>query len=60
MKDFFNKEKETNHVVTSVNEGVISDAYDSVEQEIESLRKYDKGEKEIDAQDLTVAVRSVR
>ncbi|MDA1168978.1 MAG: hypothetical protein O3A36_01415 [bacterium] len=60
MKDFFNKEKETNYVVTSVNEEVISDTYNAIEKEIESLRKYDKGEKDIDAQDLTVAVRSVR
>ena len=55
-----NKEKETDHVVTSVNEEVISDAYNSIEKEIDSLRKYDKGEKDIDAQDLTAAVRSVR
>ena len=53
--------KEENYVVSSVkNEGVLSDAYHSVEREIDSLRQYDRGEKHIDAPDLRSAVRNIR
>jgi hypothetical protein len=53
--------KEANYVVSSVkNQGVVSDAYRSVEREIDSLRKYDRGEKKIDAPDLRSAVRDIR
>ncbi len=56
---FFSKDNETTLLTSSVNEDVISDAYKSVEKEIESLQKYDKGEKEINAPDLKSTLRSV-
>lgn len=50
---------ETRHVISSVDEGVITLAYESLSEEINSLRQYDMGEKKIDAPDLRNLVQSV-
>jgi len=60
MKNLFKRNNETNFVVTSVDKKSISKAYWSVERELESLRKYDNGEKKINAPDLRTTVRNVR
>ncbi len=57
---YFDGEKETRHVVSSVDQRVISSAYQSLISEIDSLRKYDRGEKQIDAPDLRTAVRRLQ
>ena len=52
---FFNKD-EVAHLLSSVNQNVISDAFSRRRHEIESLRLYDIGEKEIDAPNLRATV----
>jgi hypothetical protein len=60
VKNLFKSNNETCFVVDNVDKIAISKAYKSVEQDIESLRKYDNGEKTINAPDLKTVVRNVR
>ncbi len=59
FRTFFSGSNETSIVVSSATEKVLSDAYSSVEKEIESLKQYDRGEKDIHAPDLRSALRSI-
>ena len=60
IMNLFDGKKETRFLVSSVDEQVISDAYRSLEGEIDSLSKYDRGEKKIDAPDLRTTLRHIR
>ena len=60
MKKLFKNSGESHYVVSNVDKRVISNAYKSVERDIESLRKYDRGDKKIDASNLRAALRNVR
>lgn len=56
---FLNIRNEIKVLRDSVDETVINHAYNTRIKEIESLRKYDRGEKHIDAPNLRNFVRSI-
>ena len=51
---------ETGKIVDSINSKVLSDSYIAIEDELNSLRLYDKGEKEIHAPDIKNIVRNLQ
>ncbi len=60
IQNYFQGGAEARRVASSVNESVISGAYNSVAREIESLSAYDRGEKNIDAPSLRDTVRRIQ
>lgn len=62
MLKFWKKNKNTDQTAVlrqKVTKQSISNAYNKRSTEIESLRKYDRGEKTINAPDIRAAVRSL-
>ena len=60
IKFFAKRSKSTKDIVSAVSHVVIHNAYRRREKEIESLRQYDRGEKQIYAPDIRTLVRGVR
>lgn len=61
FRKLFHRPKQGPLVIQStVDRDFINAAFDSVATDIESLRKYDRGEKKINAPDLTKFVRNLR
>lgn len=56
---FFNRNKNSNALGNKITKEAISGAYKNRLKEIESLRKYDRGEKTITPVDLKTVVRSI-
>lgn len=60
LKYFRKQDSETEKIKKSVDDRFIADAYESVKEDIESLRQYDRGEKTIHAPDLRNPVHRVQ
>ena len=60
LKSLFLNRSEVEKLVASVNTEVINAAYRNLKYEIESLRQYDRGEKNIDAPNLGATVRDLQ
>ena len=59
IKNFFKRNKKVSALKENVSDELISNAYKVREKEIESLRKYDRGEKTITPSNLRKVVQSL-